>query len=76
MDMGNMCGIMKYYQMRPSEYIEEDVLAHMTIQILNALMYLHVMLCEIHRDIKPQNVLINSKGEVKLSDFGVAKTLD
>ncbi len=43
-------------------------------QLLDALDYLHNQeIPVIHRDIKPQNLKINSRGEMILLDFGLAK---
>ena len=29
----------------------------------------------VHRDVKPQNVLISDEGSAKITDFGIARTL-
>ena len=42
--------------------------------ILNALSYAHSRGI-IHRDVKPQNILLSSKGEIKITDFGIAKAI-
>lgn len=39
------------------------------------LKYLRDVQNVIHRDVKPSNVLVNQKGEVKLCDFGVSRQL-
>lgn len=41
-------------------------------QLLRALKYCHQRKV-LHRDIKPQNILISSRGELKLADFGLAR---
>lgn len=43
-----------------------------TIRILSALQHAHDNGI-IHRDIKPQNILVNTNGHIKVSDFGIAR---
>lgn len=43
-----------------------------TIRILSALQHAHENGI-IHRDIKPQNVLVNTNGHIKVADFGIAR---
>lgn len=46
-------------------------------QLLDALDYLHNLKPSIiHRDIKPQNLKLNSRRKIKLLDFGIAKSVD
>lgn len=64
--------------------VPEPVLGKIAFSVVSALHYLHTKLKVIHRDVKPSNILLNTKGEVKMCDFGisgylvdsVAKTID
>lgn len=48
-----------------------DEVVEVLVQVLEALSYAHSQ-GVIHRDIKPQNVLVDGSGRAKLTDFGVA----
>lgn len=69
------------------EYLEKDLKQYMDdcgailamnnvklflFQMLRGLAYCHARRV-LHRDLKPQNLLINERGELKLADFGLAR---
>ena len=54
--------------------LPESEVRNIAKQLVQALHYLHSNRI-IHRDMKPQNVLIAAGGVVKLCDFGFARTM-
>ena len=49
-----------------------EVAGQIAIRILSALQHAHKNGI-IHRDIKPQNILVHSDGHIKVADFGIAR---
>ncbi|XP_038700000.1 mitogen-activated protein kinase kinase 2-like [Tripterygium wilfordii] len=70
MDGGSLADFLKKVKTIPEPY-----LAAICKQVLMGLLYLHHEKHIIHRDLKPSNILINHRGEVKITDFGVSAVL-
>ena len=78
MNLGSLDHMLKIIKKKkiPPPCIPENILSQITKQILLGVYYLHKEKHQIHRDIKPANILINSDGIVKLTDFGISRTLE
>ncbi len=73
------CIVMEYIDgITLKEYIEQEKVlrwkeaVHFTIQILRGLQHAHDRGI-VHRDIKPQNIMLLSDGTIKITDFGIAR---
>ncbi|PKI83450.1 mitogen-activated protein kinase kinase [Malassezia vespertilionis] len=56
--------------------VPESVLARIAACTVKGLRFLKDELQIIHRDVKPTNILVNRRGEIKLCDFGVSGQLE
>ncbi|ORZ34515.1 protein serine/threonine kinase [Catenaria anguillulae PL171] len=61
----------KYMDANNSE-LDAAVVRQFMFQLLKGIAFCHEHRV-LHRDLKPQNLLINKKGELKLADFGLAR---
>src|SRR5438094_3003681 len=50
---------------------EPDEIALWTAQLCDALDYAHNHARIVHRDLKPANLMVNQRGDLKVSDFGI-----
>ncbi|XP_036408774.1 cyclin-dependent kinase 6 [Megalops cyprinoides] len=56
----------------PSTGLSREKIKDVMRQLLHGLDFLHTNML-VHRDLKPDNVLVSSRGEVKIADFGLSR---
>ncbi|KAJ7293165.1 hypothetical protein C8J57DRAFT_17783 [Mycena rebaudengoi] len=66
---GSLAALLEYGRIE-----DESIIQIYTMQMLDGLAYLHAQGI-VHRDIKPDNILLDHRGVIKFVDFGAAKIL-
>jgi serine/threonine-protein kinase len=78
-DGTNLKKIMETLRVKGQPFPLKDVI-HIAMEACRGLSYAHELLDDdghpvdlVHRDVSPPNILISKRGEVKVTDFGLAK---
>ena len=60
---------------KPHKVFEADELKDWVSHLCDALDYAHNHARIVHRDLKPANLMVNQRGDLKVADFGIARSL-
>ena len=62
-----------FYHIQLKSRFEENQVKFFATQVALALGYLHKYLNFIYTDLKPENIIFDEHGYLKLTDFGLSK---
>ncbi len=78
-----LCVVREFAQGKPLDKLAKEIkftqqqAIAFVVQLCDILMYLHGQTPSIiHRDIKPQNIIVNEEGKITLIDFNISRTYD
>jgi serine/threonine protein kinase len=60
---------------KPHKVFSIDDVSPWVSQMCDALDYAHLQKRIVHRDLKPANLMVNSESEIKITDFGIARSV-
>eukprot|EP00871_Galdieria_phlegrea_P004317 jgi/Galph1/4887/GphlegSOOS_G3569.1 len=75
MELANGCSLQQLVESAPDNRLPTQQARRYFQQLVEGLEFMHSRNV-VHRDIKPSNLMLTTKGELKISDFGVAEFLD